>query len=246
VPKSVLEAQSKSFKIGINEDDYHIYIIAKNIIKNAQNIEIVKLQSEDNSEAVDIILHDDPKYVDTSGTRLVNIMKNFSRENDNEYAWLSFNGAILQAETIAEILVDLDSRNKAIYMDNVGIFVEKTRSRQAVIQLKAANFSKKNIAAANEFKYIVEDLGLNNVVSSMQMSDEYGEDEYIEALNGVQVMFIADDNNAENIKQKINDLLPENSLNIVALSTITKGSDDSEEFFRQIDENFVKIAAALQ
>ncbi|GHV16337.1 adhesion protein [Clostridia bacterium] len=259
VPKSAAVRQPDKFKIVASF--YPLYIIAKNVVGDAPNVELVNMTS-----ALGDCLHDyallpsDLIKLEDANVLLINEENNWNVPEGvatvdvggEEHEWLSFDGAITYAHVIADELGKIDSNNRAIYNENANLFIEKIRERRAIMSSQIANVSNKNVVVAHEgFEFIMRDLGLNVVaITQVEHDAEMTPtdiDNTIRAMKetGVRVIFVpVEDEIAAGITTIAREMGDE--IKVVGLSSLVSGEVEKDAYFKQIDENFAKILAALR
>lgn len=82
-------------------------------------------------------------------------------EKMDPHTWLSISNAILEAETIKNVLVDMDAANAEYYQNNFETYKEQLQALQDLYVSELSDLSKDTIVVAHEaFGYLCEEYGL--------------------------------------------------------------------------------------
>lgn len=180
---------------------------------------------------------------------VVNACERIDLPDDNAHAWMSIPDYMVQVQTIADALAELDAANARQYQDNCGAYLARLREllqKQRRI-LPAAAGVNGVILFHEAFAYVAKDLGLT-VAGTLDLDEERqvsaGETADVIRLvkeDGVRLIL------AEELygKEMCDAIQAETDAEAVYLDTCTRGSYEADSYLKAMEHNLALLEKAF-
>lgn len=180
---------------------------------------------------------------------VVNACERIDLPDDNAHTWMSIPDYMVQVQTIADALAELDAANARQYQDNCGAYLARLRELlQKQRQILPAAAGVNGVILFHEaFAYVAEDLGLT-VAGTLDLDEERqvsaGETADVIRLvkeDGVRLIL------AEELygKEMCDAIQAETDAEAVYLDTCTRGSYEADSYLKAMEHNLALLEEAF-
>lgn len=180
---------------------------------------------------------------------VVNACERIDLPDDNAHAWMSIPDYMVQVQTIADALAELDAAHARQYQDNCGAYLARLRELlQKQRQILPAAAGVNGVILFHEaFAYVAEDLGLT-VAGTLDLDEERqvsaGETADVIRLvkeDGVRLIL------AEELygKEMCDAIQAETDAEAVYLDTCTRGSYEADSYLKAMEHNLTLLEKAF-
>lgn len=180
---------------------------------------------------------------------VVNACERIDLPDDNAHAWMSIPDYMVQVQTIADALAELDAAHARQYQDNCGAYLVRLRELlQKQRQILPAAAGVNGVILFHEaFAYVAKDLGLT-VAGTLDLDEERqvsaGETADVIRLvkeDGVRLIL------AEELygKEMCDAIQAETDAEAVYLDTCTRGSYEADSYLKAMEHNLALLEEAF-
>ncbi len=142
------------------------------IINASENVELISSEKEHDHEEHDHEEHDHTEEVDADHNEADDDHTEHSHGTENAHAWLNIEDYMVQVQTVAQYLSELDSIHTKEYMSNAQDYLDKLTSlkseAEAVVQLASGS---EIISFHEAYDYVAKEYGME-VVYTMDLDEE--------------------------------------------------------------------------
>ena len=170
-------------------------------------------------------------------------------EGVDPHIWLSPQNAVIQVQTIANALGELDPANAATYETNAAAYIEELQELDAEIASRVATLDRRDFVAFHPaFSYFAERYGLNQAAVIEEFPGQEPGPQYlaevIETIEelGITALF-AEPQFSPRVLQSI---ASDTGLTVRVLNPIESGNIEQDSYVSLMEENLTELTEALQ
>lgn len=231
-------------KVDNMEDKYtgciHDYTLTTADLKKFEdaNIFIENGMGMENFSEKIINSYPDVKVIN-SAEKISNYIKD-KHKNTNAHFWTSIENYILQVETIAEKLIEIDSKNAEKYEENKNKYISELEKLKKEYENKLADLKGEKVISLNEtFSYLFLDLEMNETLieTDHEQSSLSAENvkELIDKINKENIKYIVIGKNDSELNAET--LARETNAKIYKLNDCMSGENEKSSYINAMKEN---------
>ena len=161
-------------------------------------------------------------------------------ENTNAHFWTGIENYILQVETIAGKLIEIDSKNAEKYEENKNKYISELEKLKKEYENKLADLKDEKVISLNEtFSYLFLDLEMNEILieTDHEQSSLSAENvkELIDKINKENIKYIVIGKNDSKLNAET--LARETNAKIYRLNDCMSGDNDKNSYINAMKEN---------
>lgn len=161
-------------------------------------------------------------------------------ENTNAHFWTGIENYILQVETIAEKLIEIDSKNAEKYEENKNKYISELEKLKKEYENKLADLKGEKVISLNEtFSYLFLDLEMNETLieTDHEQSSLSAENvkELIDKINKENIKYIVIGKNDSELNAET--LARETNAKIYKLNDCMSGENEKSSYINAMKEN---------
>ena len=161
-------------------------------------------------------------------------------ENTNAHFWTGIENYILQVETIAEKLIEIDSKNAEKYEENKNKYISELEKLKKEYENKLADLKDEKVISLNEtFSYLFLDLEMNEILieTDHEQSSLSAENvkELIDKIKKENIKYIVIGKNDSKLNAET--LARETNAKIYKLNDCMSGDNDKNSYINAMKEN---------
>ena len=161
-------------------------------------------------------------------------------ENTNAHFWTGIENYILQVETIAEKLIEIDSKNAEKYEENKNKYISELEKLKKEYENKLADLKDEKVISLNEtFSYLFLDLEMNEILieTDHEQSSLSAENvkELIDKIKKENIKYIVIGKNDSKLNAET--LARETNAKIYKLNDCMSGENEKNSYINAMKEN---------
>lgn len=251
---------------------YPMYILTKNITKDAKNVIVSNMTEQQTGCLHDYsLLPQDMKILSRADVfvmnggglesfmdkvtsqmpnlTIINASENIPLLNNNPHIWVSIKGAIEQTANITKKLCEYDPKNAELYKKNSADFSKRLEDQYDKMKTALKPFEGQYITTFHEaFDYFASDFGLKiSAVVEVEPGNEPTPSQLtqtIDAIKSTHTKALFDEPNAASSASQT--IANATGLKIHTLNPVTSGDDDIDAYFKIMNENLKALQEGLQ
>ena len=174
-----------------------------------------------------------------SAEKISNYIKD-KHKNTNAHFWTSIENYILQVETIAEKLIEIDSKNAEKYEENKNKYISELEKLKKEYENKLADLKGEKVISLNEtFSYLFLDLEMNETLieTDHEQSSLSAENvkELIDKIKKENIKYIVIGKNDSELNAET--LARETNAKIYKLNDCMSGENEKSSYINAMKEN---------